>query len=120
MEEKLTPFDLAILGLKKTADGRVRVKLTGRVVSMNDIEHMLCKIYLSCARSRGSRSRGVARPWRNFCWPPKRADTVGSTYMEDMISGTIIMEFERAVTSMEEGSGVESQLRPLEHPFLDV
>ena len=120
VDGKLTPLDLALLGLEKMDDKRVRRRLTGRIVSLNDIEHMLCKIYLSCARSRGSRNRGVARPWRNFCWPPKRADTVGCVNMENIMSGIIIVEFEKAVTAMLDGSELESPLRPLEHPFLDV
>jgi hypothetical protein len=120
VEATLTPFDLDLLGLEKIGSDRVRVKLTGRVVSLNDMEHMLCKIYLACARSRGSRNRGVARPWRNFCWPPKRVDTVGCIYMENIISGTIIGEFEKAVSAMLVGSGSASPLCPLEHPFLDV
>jgi hypothetical protein len=120
LEATLTPFDLAILGLEKKTADRVRVKLTGRIVSLNDIEHMLCKIYLSCTRSRGSRNRGVARPWRNFCWPPKRADTVGCIHMENIMFGSIIQEFERSVAAMLEGSVEVCYLRALEHPFLDV
>ena len=75
METKMDKLMLAMLGLEKT-EGRIRVTMTGRYISLSDFEHKMCKLYIGCMRSRGTRNSGAPKPWRDYCWPSKKDDTV--------------------------------------------
>ena len=101
---------LTMLGLYRCPDNNdVRVALTGRVFSHNDVEHMLCKVYLAGTRSKGTLCQSVQpSPWRNYCWPPKNRETVGSHEFMSVVKLYMIAEFEV--------SG--DQLPELEQPFL--
>ena len=117
LENEVDDVHLSLMGLRKTGN-KVRVRLTGRRLGLNDVEHMLCKVYLSCTRARGSRAHGTSRAWRNFCWPPKRQDTVCSTHLKDTINQFIINRYESAILEPSEtGCG---GLHVLGHPFSDL
>jgi hypothetical protein len=96
----------------------VVVRLTGKAFGLTDVEHMLCKVYLSCTRARGSRNHGVSRAWRNFCWPPKQKDTVWSQHLVDTVNKYIICEYEEVGDCPSRGEC--HGLLPLDHPFSDL
>jgi hypothetical protein len=118
VEEELDDAHISLLGLKKTKNGRVVVSLTGKWLSLSDMEHMLCKVYLACSRSRGSRNHGASRAWRNFCWPSKRSDTVGAQHLLDTVKQSIIVTYERVI-SLPSLTGCGGLLA-LAHPFSDL
>jgi hypothetical protein len=122
MENGLHKLMLAMLGVEKV-DGCIRVCLTGRSISLSDFEHLMCKVYMGCMRSRGTRSGGAPKPWRNYCWPSKSEETVGNHVFEDVICSTIVRAYEQALkeTSQEaDGELLSCVLPVLEHPFSDI
>jgi hypothetical protein len=125
MEEEMDELMLAMLGVEKVG-GRIVVTLTGRHMSLVDFEHMMCKVYMGCMRTRGTRNGGAPRPWRDYCWPSRRDDTVGSPVFEDSICGTIITAYGFATAGCGAGAvsimqdGVTWALPALEHPFTDI
>ena len=114
MEHDLNRLMLAMLGVEKVA-GRIKVQLTGRFITNSDFEHLMCKVFMGCMRSRGTRNGGVPKPCRNYCWPSKQGDTVGSTTFEDIVCITIISAYENSISDNATG-----QLPDLEHPFCDI
>ena len=87
----------------------VVVKLSGRRISFADIEHMMCKIYLSVASYRGSRSWSIPNPWRAHCHPSKNESTFANP--------KIVQIFQEAVDSFKSmyNSG---KLDSLSEPFV--
>ena len=118
MVTKMDPLMLAMLGLEKT-EGHIRVTLTGRYITHSDFEHQMCKLYIGCMRSRGTRNSGAPKPWRDYCWPSKKDDTVGSEVFEDVVCKTIINAYEVAITTVGKKQG-SWHLPDLEHPFSDI
>jgi hypothetical protein len=121
--EVLNDFDLALLGLERVRAVTVIVKLTFRYVTVNDIEQMLCKVYLAGGRSRGSRNHSISRTWRDYCWPPRRNDTVGCARIKKVITDFILDHYEGVVTDMITVDGPMPSghpLLPLDHPFKDI
>jgi hypothetical protein len=118
LENEVDEVHLALLGLERTKDRGVVVRLTGRQLRLTDIEHMLCKVYLSCTRTRGSRNHGASRAWRNFCWPPKRKNTVWSKHLEDTIQQYILDTYERVL--LQPSATGCGGLWAIEHPFSDL
>jgi hypothetical protein len=123
MEEELSDLEICLLGLKRLSNGRLVIKMTNRYLSVTDIEHMLCKVYLAGGRSRGSRNQSISRTWRNYCWPSRRQDTVGCPHIHSIVDETILAKFEEVVAGFAslldanvEGTG----LTPLEHPFTHI
>ena len=122
MEREVPNLMLAMLGVEKVK-GLLRVTLTGRYISLSDFEHLMCKVYMGCTRSRGTRSGGAPKPWRNYCWPSKNEDTVGNLWFQDVINTTIVRAYELATTGSREETGGQpgSWVLPvLEHPFCDI
>jgi hypothetical protein len=109
---------LSMMGLKRQDSTHVVVAMTGRRLSFTDIEHMLCKVYLSCTRARGSRNHGASRAWRNFCWPPKLKYTVWSAHLEATINKYIIETYEQVI--LQPSDRKCGGLMELDHPFLDL
>jgi hypothetical protein len=118
VETKLDPLMLAMLGLQKIG-AHVRVKLTGRDISLADFEHQMCKVYMGCMRSRGTRNSGAPKPWRDYCWPSKKEDTVGDHVFESVVCATIVKAYELAITGNQDLEG-SWMLPDLEHPFSDI
>jgi hypothetical protein len=106
-----------MLGLKKI-EGGIVVALNWRYLSLSDFEHQMCKLYIGCMRSRGTRSSGAPKPWRDYCWPSKNGDTVGSQEFENIVCETIVRAYETATAGNPERDGWV--LPALEHPFSDI
>jgi hypothetical protein len=109
-----------MLGVRKVF-GCIQVTLTGRYISLSDFEHLMCKIYMGCMRSRGTRNGGAPKPWRNYCWPSKNEDTVGCQEFEDVICTSIIQAYESSINFVGSENEIGSWILPiLEHPFSDI
>jgi hypothetical protein len=114
MEEEMDPLMLAMLGVQR---GCLVVTLTGRHMSISDFEHIMCKVYMGCGRSRGTRNGGAPKPWRDYCWPSKKGDTVGSPTFENVIRKTIVAAYEIAI---DDTRSEQWSMPDLEHPFSDI
>jgi hypothetical protein len=123
MENELPESMLAMLGVEKVG-GIIKVCLNGRHISLSDFEHLMCKVYMGCMRSRGTRNGGSPKPWRDYCWPSKKEDTVGDQVIEGVIITTIVGAYEQALTSLnsvEAGGNPGLWVLPaLDHPFCDI
>jgi hypothetical protein len=65
---------LECLGLKRVFSRRtghpsLLITLTGRIMSIVDVEHMLCKLHLCISRTRGARAHNQPRPSSPHCHP---------------------------------------------------
>jgi hypothetical protein len=118
VENELDDVHLSLLGLEKVGGLGVVIRINGRRLGLTDMEHMLCKVYLACTRTRGSRNHGASRAWRNYCWPSKKADTVGNPYFVRTVTESMLLTYEKAIAKM---SGAECDaLSSLDHPFSDL
>ena len=62
--------ELACIGLEKYQD-YVRVKWTKRRVTIVDMEHICCKLYIFIARTQPNRACNLPKPTQPHCWPVK-------------------------------------------------
>lgn len=76
---------LRIFGLQRDRHGRVVVAYNKRPLSIIDIEHMCCKLYLALSRSYGTRAYNKPNPSRPHCPPTRSKDLVPQRMMDIML-----------------------------------
>ena len=79
---------LQIFGLKRASNGDVLVAYNQRLLSMIDIEHMCCKLYLALSRCCGTRAYNKPCPSRPHC-PPTRSKDLQPVSMSDIMKQCI-------------------------------
>ena len=111
-ENDMGPTNLSVLGLYKDDDKKIRIKYSGSFLGLQDIEHMLCKVYKMVQRTRGNLSRGKPRASNNYCWPPIRKDTCGTIWFEKLVVTPILNAYENTFDD-----NLVSDVGIFEHPF---